>query len=97
MAYGFPRNADTATCYGAAVDVYSLGWAFRGTAVYLHTASTRTASFNINGSWIGNYTSGGQVGTSDRPNSRSNLRARTRAFCHAMRFSKRFTAGIGQS
>ena len=63
MAYGFPRNADTATCYGAAVDVYSLGWAFRGTAVYLHTASTTTASFNINGSWIGSYTSGGQVGT----------------------------------
>ena len=63
MAYGYPRDASSSTCYGAAVDVYSLGWAFRGTAVYLHTASTTTASFNINGSWIGSYTSGGQVGT----------------------------------
>jgi hypothetical protein len=63
MAYGFPRNADSAVCYGAAVDVYSLGWASRGTAAYLHTTSTTTTSFQIGGSCSGSYTFGGQVGT----------------------------------
>lgn len=63
MAYAFPYDSTTATCYGAAANVYGLGWAWRGVVVYLHTTSTSTSGIYINGSWGGAYTSAGPIGT----------------------------------